>query len=173
MSEAPKERKNDSDPELIFSEIKHNAIIVYRDLFKKTTSYYSLPEFIKDWAADKGFDEEIGWKRINQIKFEDLNEEQKEQILLEKEKLEKERNDFLSRVYARTSAVIKYANQIVGADTDYYTDPIDREFHKDLVDKSAEIESNWDQRTNEDWRKKIKEDIDHRVFEYTKAKPNS
>lgn len=168
MSEAPKETKNESDPGLIFSEIEPGSLEIYRELFRNTTYHNSLQEFIRDWADEKGFDEETGWKRISKINSEDLSGEQRE----EKEKMENERNEFLVRVYIRTHAVIKYANQVVNADTDNYRDPKDKKFHKDLIEKSAEIETNWDLRTNEDWKNKIREDIDHRIFEYTKAKPN-
>ncbi|HSX48721.1 MAG TPA: hypothetical protein VLE44_00500 [Candidatus Saccharimonadales bacterium] len=130
----------------IFHEFNDEDIIFYRELFKQSTAYRSLPEFVRGWAVDSGYKEETG---------DDLND-----------------SPFLAMIYARSSAIISYANSVVNADTDNYNDPVDQKFHKDLIEIAADIETNWELRENTDWKNKITEDIKHRIFKYTKSKKN-
>ncbi len=147
MTETPQDKETHYQ-QRIFQSFDDNTIAFYGELFNKSTSYRSLPELVREWAADSGYKEETG---------DDLNE-----------------SPFLAKVYARSSAIISYANSEVGADTDSYNEPdkIDLNFHKDLISIAAEIETNWELRENTDWKNKITEDIKHRIFKYTKAKKN-
>ncbi len=92
------------------------------------------------------------WARINKIS---LNDE----------------DGFLLNIYNRGNAVVRYANHIVGSDTDQYSTNLnDRPFHLDLLNITKEIEEGWKKNhTDPEWKKEMLGKIDKRTEEYKKT----